>query len=265
MIKMAIATSGLLMCLSGVMLGGYRDTLYFHPIKQISTTPIDLGVPFKEIFLQEESFMIHVWQITRKSTTRNLIFSHGNAGNMSHRVRIIKFLYDKLPDYNLFFYDYPGFGKSDSNRRPNIADCVKSLDGVTQYVERRFGDKIIMYGESIGTGIVTDYLQQSKKKYPCVLQSAFTSIADIMPSMMGSWGNIAYYLVGNDLNNLQNVRSLRKRGQKVAILHSQTDEIISYDHFIRLAPYATVAYDISGGHNMTEYNKTVIDAIRNVE
>lgn len=264
---MAMTSSAVLSCLASLLFMKKRDTLYFAPSKDIFSTPNDASIPFKEIFLRGPHYTVNVWFVIRQNAKRTLIFSHGNAGNLSHRVPVLQFLYNHLSDYNLVFYDYPGFGKSQSSQKPNIRDCVRSLHLVTRYVEQKLpGVPITMYGESIGTGIITDYLVSHHKQYPYVLQSGFTSIADLMPNMMNGSisGKMASFIVGDDLNNLKNVKLLTGQGVKMALLHSKSDEMIPYSHFEALKPYATVSFDLNGGHNETEYSEAVIRAIYEV-
>jgi predicted esterase len=60
------------------------------------------------------------------------------------------------------------------------------------------------------------------------------------------------------------VKELASRQVKVALLHSKTDDVIPYSHFEALKPYVTVAFDLNGGHNDTEYSGAIIEAIRAV-
>src|SRR5690349_328776 len=116
---MAMASSALFSCFASLLFMRKRDQMYFFPTEDITSTPSDAGIPFKDILLRGPHYMVNVWLVTRDNARHTLIFSHGNAGNMSHRLPVLQFLYENLTDHNLVLYDYPGFGKSRSQKRPN--------------------------------------------------------------------------------------------------------------------------------------------------
>jgi hypothetical protein len=73
---------------------GQKGMVYF-PIKEISITPSDIGLMFEEITLTtEDGKAISAWYIPADNERGVLLFCHGNAGNISHRLDSIRIFHD---------------------------------------------------------------------------------------------------------------------------------------------------------------------------
>jgi hypothetical protein len=103
--------------------------------------------------------------------------SHGNAGNIVHRLSLCPLLLQT--GSSLFLYDYEGFGKSTGS--PSVAKCcadaVAAFDFLTEQLHVKTSN-IVLYGESIGTGITSE-LSTRRTAGAIVLQSPFTSLPEL--------------------------------------------------------------------------------------
>ncbi|MEK7364277.1 MAG: alpha/beta hydrolase, partial [candidate division NC10 bacterium] len=62
-----------------------RAFIYF-PVRELAGTPASLGLAYQDVWFQaDDGVRLHGWLIpgTRPTT---LLWSHGNAGNISHRL-----------------------------------------------------------------------------------------------------------------------------------------------------------------------------------
>jgi hypothetical protein len=86
----------------------YRYLAYFIPNKIIKYTPNDFSMEYNEINIDGLNGWLFVNpNINLDNPDRNLaIFYHGNAGNISNRIGIIKTLLSILPSIDIFIYDY---------------------------------------------------------------------------------------------------------------------------------------------------------------
>ncbi|MFL6229444.1 MAG: alpha/beta hydrolase, partial [Pyrinomonadaceae bacterium] len=115
-------------------------------------------------------------------TDRALLYLHGNGGNVTHRRDIIDLLVG-LP-VNVLIIDYRGYGKSEGT--PSEEGLYEDARAAWDYLTNARGvraSRIVIYGESLGGAVAVDLASKVK---PCglVVQSSFTSIADMAAELM---------------------------------------------------------------------------------
>ncbi|KAL8871254.1 MAG: hypothetical protein Q9174_002875 [Haloplaca sp. 1 TL-2023] len=123
-------------------------------------------------------------RIARKLT---ILMFHGNAGNIGHRVPIAKVLEEHI-GCNVFMLEYRGYGLSTG--RPdedgiNI-DAQTALDYIRSNEETQ-GDKIIVFGESIGGACAIRLVAKNQDEGDIaglILLNTFTSIKKLIPSAL---------------------------------------------------------------------------------
>jgi fermentation-respiration switch protein FrsA (DUF1100 family) len=145
-----------------VATGGYKD-------KQIA------GVDIQEVhFKASDNKTIYAWYLTPPESHLTVLLSHGNGGNLVMRADLI----DKLVKAGLsvLAYDYEGYGKSEGEPSVDVA-CDDAKCAYEYLVNDRKipADKIILFGESLGTGITGD-LASKVKCGGVVLQCPFLSL-----------------------------------------------------------------------------------------
>ncbi|NIQ90449.1 MAG: alpha/beta hydrolase, partial [Deltaproteobacteria bacterium] len=86
----------------------------FFPDKTIVQTPADYDLPFEDIwFTSSDSVRLHGWLIPAVPSKHMLVFCHGNAGNISHRLDNVRLLNQR--GISVFIFDYRGYGRSDGS------------------------------------------------------------------------------------------------------------------------------------------------------
>ena len=87
--------------------------IYF-PVRRIDSTPAEIGLEFEDVyFFSADGLKLNGWYIPAKESRATILFSHGNAGNISHRIEIID-MFSKL-GLDVFIYNYRGYGRSQGN------------------------------------------------------------------------------------------------------------------------------------------------------
>ena len=105
-----------------------RSNLYF-PSRDFSTHPGSYGVKYEDVSFQaEDKTKLQGWWLparykTAESTT--ILFFNGNAGNISHRLEKAMILH-RL-GFNLFLFDYRGYGRSSG--RPSEQGNISGQSG----------------------------------------------------------------------------------------------------------------------------------------
>ena len=103
-----------------------------------------------------------------------LLYFHGNAGNVSHRLDRTRTLVEAL-DVDVALVDYRGYGRSDG--RPGEAGLY--ADGEAIYAEARARgfspDRIVLFGESLGSAVAIETALRQPAR-ALILEAPFLSV-----------------------------------------------------------------------------------------
>jgi uncharacterized protein len=216
----------------------------FYPTKQLASFPDRAGLGFKDIFFKAaDNVELNGWFIPWKDAKYTILFSHGNAGNISHRIEKLKF-FNKL-GYNVFIFDYEGYGKSQG--KPSEKNLYRDVtaaygyllsSGITQ-------EQIIGYGESIGGAVIVD-LASRKSIKAIILDSTLTSVKDMIKDV---YPFLPYWVFSSRFDSEAKISNIKI---PKLIIHSQDDEIIPFKLGKKLYEASVEPKEflkIQGGHN----------------
>lgn len=156
-----------------------KGTVFF-PDKLILETPADWLMPYQDVFFHaSDGVKLHGWFIPAKEGKANLLWFHGNAGNISHRLENIYLLHHKV-GINIFIFDYREYGRSEGeiSKAGTFLDAHAAYDCACSHLGLD-PNMTILFGRSLGTALVVELAVQK----PClgvILESAFTSTDDMM-------------------------------------------------------------------------------------
>ena len=222
-----------------------RRSIYF-PMREITTNPQSIGLPYEEIYFEtSDKKTLNGWFIAHDKSKSTLIFCHGNAGNISHRLEKISMFYSL--GLNVFIFDYRGYGKSQGT--PSESGLYEDAEAAYDYLtrERRVSSKdgIILYGESIG-GIVAIDLARNKDVGALITEETFTSVKD-MSGM--AYPFLPYFIFSSRFDALSKIKNV---GCPKLIIHSIDDEIVPFrlgEKLFDAAPPPKKFLKLRGSHN----------------
>ena len=88
-----------------------QDRLLYFPSHKLVASPADVGLRFESVsFETEDGETLDGWWIPAEPERAVLLFCHGNAGNISHRLESVE-IFHRLGLIVLLF-DYRGYGQS---------------------------------------------------------------------------------------------------------------------------------------------------------
>lgn len=223
-----------------------QSRLVYFPQQRISNTPSAMGLDYTPLNITTaDGETLHGWWVAAPDAKGTVLFFHGNAGNISHRINYLK-MFNQL-GYNTLLFDYRGYGQSSGT--PSEDGTYQDAQAVWHYLTETRGiepAQIVLFGESLG-GAVAARLAAHEKPGLLVLASAFTSVpdlaAEIYPFLPVRWLARFHY---NTLESLQSVTC------PVFIAHSVDDEIVPFAHGERLFQAASEPKQfltLEGGHN----------------
>lgn len=224
-----------------------QSRLIYFPEQQISNIPSAIGLDYTPVNIPtSDGETLHGWWISVPDAKGAVLFFHGNAGNISHRINYLTMF--KRLGYNTLLFDYRGYGQSSGT--PSESGTYLDAQAAWQYLTETRGiapARIILFGESLG-GAVAAWLAAHEKPGLLALASVFTSVpdlaAEIYPFLPVRWLTRFHY---NTLESLQSVTC------PVFIAHSPQDEIIPFAHGQQLFQAASEPKQfltLEGGHNI---------------
>ena len=228
--------------------------LYF-PTRQIEATPANLNIPFEEITLQtSDGVHISAWYIPSPQARGFLVFCHGNAGNISHRLDSIRLFHEM--DLSVLIFDYRGYGKSEGEptEKGMYLDAEAAYDFLVN-VQGAAPSRIIVFGRSLGSAVAAE-LAMRRTAGALIIESGFTSVPDLgrkfFPHMPVKLISRFHYATIDKVGRLH----LPK-----LFIHSPDDEIVPYAQgkslFAAAAEpkeFLTIRGDHNGGFLLSGYS-----------
>jgi len=215
------------------------------PGRELDATPEAVGLAYEDVILTtSDGVRLHSWFVPGRSS-RVLLFFHGNAGNISHRLHTIRQFVDL--DLSVFIIDYRGYGQSGG--KPTEQGLYRDAEAAWQYLTDRRGvaaDDIVVAGRSLG-GSVAAWLAARQDPAALIVDSSFTSVPEI--------GQEVYpWLPVKLLSRFRHATRdhIVKANCPVLVVHSRDDEIIPFHHgeVIFSAAHEPKSFiALRGGHN----------------
>ena len=226
----------------------FQSHLVFYPEagREIIAAPSHVGLPYKDVRLTtDDGLSLHGWFIPAAEARGTVLFLHGNAGNISHRIDTLQ-MFHRL-GYSTLIFDYRGYGNSGGT--PSEQGTYRDAEAAWRYLteQRRIPScRIVLFGESLG-GAVASWLAARQKPAALVIASGFTSVPDLAqhfyPYLPVRWlAHLRY-------DTRENLRAV---AVPVLIAHSPEDEIIPFEHGQALYAAANSPkrfLELGGGHN----------------
>ena len=196
--------------------------MLYHPevptnSRMFVASPNSINLPFESIYLRSlDNTKLHSYLLLQPQPQLcpTVLFFHGNAGNIGHRLPNAKGLYKHL-QANVFLVEYRGYGLSEGV--PSESGIYKDAQGALNYLHTRQDidrRRIIIFGRSLGIfqialiqpasfnflfrfeggAVAVDlaFRQSSPEHIYCLLlENSFTSIPDMAKQII-PWKGLSY-------------------------------------------------------------------------
>jgi len=154
-----------------------------------------------------------------------IFYLHGNTGSLKRW----QFMAEELTSYgyDVFVMDYRQYGQSSGKRSEGILH--RDVEHCYEFIEEKYsGQKIIIYGRSLGSGFATR-LASRKKCERLVLETPFFNLIDVANSHL-PFLPVRYllrYKFRSDIH-IQHIES------PILILHGTKDLMVKYNSALKL-------------------------------
>ena len=237
----------------------YQRNLLYHPSEnnyqedkaQFSYEEIKIDVN-KEIQLKS-------WLIRKDfKKFKTLLIFHGNAGDLSNRIYKLNEL-NKL-DINILLISWRGF--SGNKGSPTEKNLYEDAEAAIKWLNEKKikNDKIILYGESLGTGVAVEM----GKRYSfnsLILESPFTSIEN---SAKIYYPYLPVKLLLKD--RYDSISKIKMIKSPILVMHGKKDDVVPFNMGQKLFEEANQpkhSYFTTTDDHMMEFNYKLLNEIKN--
>ena len=222
-----------LMRIGGVLLVAYltvvlllmffEESLVFLPSKypRGDWNPTAYGVEDVE-FNAADGTRLHGWFAEHPQPRAVVLFTHGNAGNLTDRADMIAPLRDRLKT-SVFLFDYRGYGRSEG--KPTEAGVLQDARAARSWLAQRTGvgeSDIVLIGRSLGGALAVD-LAAADGARGLVLHSSFTSLPDAA-AVHYPWAPVQWMM----RTRLDSLSKIDRYEGPLLMCHGDQDEVVPY-------------------------------------
>ena len=208
---------------------------YYPDRMEIPLSPLSHSLKIQEIlFRTADGVRLHgrfYQSVTRPRGT--IVQFHGNAGNLSNHVDALLWLVEN--GYNLFVFDYRGYGRSESKPSPSglYQDALAALREM-EHLHRTYAADglLVIVGQSLGGAVVLKALEDFKATLPVdllVLDSTFASYRNVALRITGAsfpgvlLTPLAWLLVSDAY-----AADPQRYTHRLLVLHSRGDQTVPF-------------------------------------
>jgi len=184
---------------------------------------------------------------------KTLVFFHGNAGSLENRIH--KLNHFKDININFLIIAWRGFsGNSGEPSEKGLYQDGKST--INWLIKKGLNEKdIILYGESLGTGVVT-HLAQNKDFAGVILETPFTSMIDAAKKF---YPFIPVKLLLKD--KFENNKKIQNIKSPILIMHGELDQVVPYSMgkaIYEIANEPKYSHFTKYDNHMMEYDENLV-------
>ncbi|MDR4501079.1 MAG: alpha/beta hydrolase [Nitrospirales bacterium] len=205
------------------------------------------GLPLEDIWLSVSSeTRVFGWFVNAGPGRPVILWCHGNAGNISHRLMNIAEFYRR--GVSVMIFDYRGYGKSSGTPSENglYQDALAAYDFLIN--QRAIApERLIVFGRSLGTSIAAEVTRQ-RSAAGLILEGAFPSIQSMADhhylGLPASWFVDSTFNLEEKLSHIS---------LPVLVIHGEHDTIVPLkfgEQVFQTARGPKIWYPVKGaGHN----------------
>ncbi len=241
-----------------VFLYFYQRNLLYHPNENnYSGDKILVDIEKVKISTKDNIELLGWYHKKNLKNFKTLVFFHGNAGTLENRIHKL----NHFEDMNINFLIIAWRGFSGNNGKPTeqgLYDDGKSA--IDWLIKKGVNEKnIILYGESLGTGVAT-HLAQDKDFAAVILETPFTSMADAAKTF---YPFIPVRILLKD--KFENYKKIKNINSPILVMHGEKDQIIPFfmgKKIYELANTPKYSYFTKYDNHMMEYDEKLVFALK---
>jgi len=188
---------------------------------------------------------------------KTILFLHGNAGSLENRIHKINHFKDM--DINFLLVAWRGFSGNDG--KPTEIGLYEDAKSTVKWLVNKGIKKknIIIYGESLGTGIATE-IAQTNDFAGVILESPFTSMVEV--------GSKKYPIFPISLllkDKYESDKKIKNISLPILVMHGEQDKLVPFwmgKKIYNLANEPKYSYFSKHDNHMLEYNEELLNVLK---
>ena len=236
----------------------FQRNLLYHPSENnYSGDKITFSVEKIKIKTKDNIDLIAWYHKKNLNEYKTILFLHGNAGSLENRIHKI----NHFKDININFLIVAWRGFSGNKGKPTEDGLYEDARSSVRWLKTKGVDEknLIIYGESLGTGIATE-IAQNKNFAGVILESPFTSMIDA--------GKDKYpflpvrFLLKDKYESDKKIKNIKS---PILVMHGKIDNIVPFymgKKIYELANNPKYSYFSEYDDHMMEYNEKLLKALR---
>ncbi len=236
----------------------FQRNLLYHPSEN-NYFGDKLTVKIEEVNIKtEDNIDLIAWYHKKDNIKfKTILYLHGNAGSLENRIHKINHFNDM--NINFLLLSWRGFnGNAGKPTEKGLYEDARSAvnwlinDGINE-------ENIIIYGESLGTGVATE-IAQNRKFAGIILESPFTS--------MIAAGKSKYPIFPIKLllkDKYESDKKIKNIISPILVMHGEADKIVPFwmgEKIFQLANEPKYSYFSKYDDHMMDFNNDLINSIK---
>ena len=235
----------------------YQRNLMYHP-NENNYSGDKLSVDIKEVKVETgDNIDLLGWYHEKDiKKYKTILFFHGNAGSLENRIHKLNHFRDMK--VNFLIIAWRGF--SGNKGKPSEEGLYEDGNSAINWLLNKGANQenIILYGESLGTGVAT-HLAQKKNFAGMILETPFTSMIDAAKNFY------PYIPVGLLLKDkFDNKSKIKNISVPILIMHGEADQIVPFymgKKIYEIANKPKYSYFTKHDNHMMEFDENLIKAL----
>jgi len=234
-----------------------KNLLYYPSENNYSGDHLTVAITKVKIKTQDNIELLSWYHEKNVNDYKTILFLHGNAGSLENRIHKI----NHFKDMNVNFLLLAWRGFSGNSGYPTEKGIYEDARSAVRWLKNNgvVEENIIIYGESLGTGVATE-IAQNKNFAGVILESPFTSMVDA--------GKIHYPFFPIKLllkDKYESDKKIKNIKSPILIMHGEVDKLVPFwmgEKMYELANEPKYSYFSEYDNHMMEYNKKLLNELQ---
>ena len=236
----------------------FQRNLLYHPTENnYSGDKILVNVEKIKIKTQDGVELLSWFHKKNIKQHKTILFLHGNAGSLENRIHKINHFKDM--DINFLLVSWRGF--SGNNGKPTEDGLYEDARSAVRWLNHKgiITNNIIIYGESLGTGVATE-ISQNNNFAGIILESPFTSMVD---AGRDKYPYLPVRLLLKD--KYESDKKIKNIKSPILIMHGEVDRLVPFwmgKKVYELANEPKYSYFSKNDDHMMEYSEDLLNELQ---
>ncbi len=236
----------------------FQRSLLYHPAENnYSGDKLTVNIEKVKITTEDDIELLAWYHNKDIKKYKTILYLHGNAGSLENRIHKI----NHFKDMNINFLLIAWRGFNGNLGKPTEQGLYQDAKSAVKWLMNKgiSEDNIIIYGESLGTGVATE-ISQKKNFAGVILESPFTS--------MIAAGKSKYPIFPIKLllkDKYESDKKIKNIMSPILVMHGEADKIVPFwmgEKIFQMANEPKYSYFSKYDDHMMEFNDELINSIK---